>query len=139
MNSSETTLEDFYVVDTHALIWHLTSEKPLGKQPEAIFAAAERGETKLLVSAITIAEMYYANKKNRWFENFKETYQQLVSKPYIRLVDFKADHTLDFDQDMNVPEMHDRIIAGLARRIKAPLLTIDPLIKADETLRIIWN
>ena len=139
MNSLETTLEEFYVVDTHTLIWYLTNEKPLGKQAEAIFAAAERGETKLLVSAISIAEMYYANRKHHWFPDFKATYQQLAAKPYFRLIEFKADHALDFDQDANVPEMHDRIIAGLARRINAPLLTVDPLIKATQALRIIWD
>jgi PIN domain nuclease of toxin-antitoxin system len=58
------TLEPLYIVDTHALIWYLTDDRKLGKQASAIFAAAERGETQLVVSAIVVAEMYYANKKN---------------------------------------------------------------------------
>lgn len=139
MSSSGITLEALYVVDTHALIWYRTKDKKLGKQASIIFAAAEQGDTKLIISAISVAEMYYANKKHSWFPDFGATYRQLVSMPYFRFVDFEANHALDFDQDANVPEMHDRIIAGLARRINAPLLTVDPLIKATQALRIIWD
>jgi PIN domain nuclease of toxin-antitoxin system len=131
-------IEPVYVVDTHALIWYLTNDKKLGKQAAEVFAAAERGETRLIVSAIVVAEMYYANKKNKWFADFNETYRELRTKPYLRFVHFKADHVLDFDHDATVPEMHDRIIAGLARRIGAPLVAADPQITAANLVKIIW-
>lgn len=70
--------------------------------------------------------MCYANKKNKWFADFNETYRELGTKLYFRFVHFKADHVLDFDHDATVPEMPDRLIAGLARRIGAPLVTADP-------------
>lgn len=138
MSFSETSLEPLYVVDTHALIWYLINDQKLGEQAAEIFAAAERGETEIVISAIAIAEMYYANKKNRWFANFDDMYRRLKTKPYFRLVDFRADHVLEFGHDALVPEMHDRIIAGLARRLNAPLLTVDPLIKAANSVRIVW-
>lgn len=138
MSSSGMRIEPVYVVDTHALIWYLTNDKKLGKQAAAVFAAAERGETRLVVSAVVVAEMYYANKKNKWFADFNATYQRLKAKPYFRFVHFKADHVLDFDNDFAVPEMHDRIIAGLARRISAPLLAADPQITAANLVTIIW-
>jgi PIN domain nuclease of toxin-antitoxin system len=131
-------IEPVYVVDTHALIWYLTNDKKLGRQAAAVFAAAERGETRLVVSAIVVAEMYYANKKNKWFADFNATYRQLRAKSYFRFVHFKADHVLDFDNDATVPEMHDRIIAGLARRLNAPLLASDPQIIAADVVTIIW-
>ena len=138
MSSSGMRIEPVYIVDTHALIWYLTNDKKLGKQTAAVFAAAERGETRLVVSAIVVAEMYYANKKNRWFADFNATYRALRAKPYFRFVPFKADHVLDFDNDAPVSEMHDRIIAGLARRIGAPLLTADPQITAADLITVIW-
>jgi predicted nucleic acid-binding protein len=52
------TVEALYVVDTNALIWHLMDDKKLGKQAREVFAAAERGETRLVVSAIVMAELY---------------------------------------------------------------------------------
>jgi PIN domain nuclease of toxin-antitoxin system len=131
-------IEPVYVVDTHALIWYLTNATKLGKQASGVFAAAESGETRLVVSAIVVAEMYYANKKNQWFIDFNTTYQQLRSKPYFRFVHFKADHVLDFDNDAPVAEMHDRIIAGLARRIGAPLLSSDLQIAGANLVKVVW-
>jgi hypothetical protein len=62
----------------------------------------------------------------------------LRAKPYFRFVDFKADHVLDFDHDALVPEMHDRIIAGLARRLGAPLLASDPQIAEANLAQVVW-
>jgi PIN domain nuclease of toxin-antitoxin system len=126
------------VVDTNALIWYLTSDRKLGTQARQVFEAAERGETRLVLSAIAIAELYYANKKNGWFPDFQHMYQQLRSKPQFRLIPFTADQVADFDADSAVPEMHDRIIAGLARRLGAPLITADPLIASANVVQIVW-
>lgn len=138
MSSSGTSLEPLYVVDTHALIWYLTSDKKLGAQASEIFAAAERGETALIIPAIVVAEMYFANKKYGWFKDFAETFHKLRQQPYFHFVDFRADHTLDFERDDSVPEMHDRIITGLAKRLEAPLITSDSLIKLSNAVKIAW-
>ncbi len=138
MSSLETPVEPLYVVDTHALIWYLTDASKLGNAASQVFEAAERGDTLLIVSAIVIAEMYYANRKHRWFSDFAAVYTQIKSRPYFRLIDFKADDVLAFDADSAIPEMHDRIIAGLARRLGAPLLSSDAQIKAASLVTIIW-
>ncbi len=64
MSSTTTTIEPLYVVDTNALIWYLTKDQKLGGQAHQIFEAAEQGETQLILSTITMAEMYFANVKN---------------------------------------------------------------------------
>ncbi len=138
MSSSELRIEPVYVVDTHALIWYLTDDRKLGRSASRVFEAAEKGETRLIVSAIVIAEMYYANKKNHWFTDFGATYRDLRARPYFRFVHLKADHILEFEADAAVPEMHDRIIVGLARRLGAPLVASDPAISAAKLVDIIW-
>lgn len=138
MSSSGMKIEPIYVVDTHALIWYLTNDRKLGKQATTVFAGAERGETRLVVSVVVVAEMYYANKKHKWFADFNATYQMLRTKPYFRFVHFKSDHVLDFDKDVSVPEMHDRIIAGLARRLGVPLVASDPQITAANIVKVVW-
>jgi hypothetical protein len=85
-----------------------------------------------------IAELYYANQKSNWFADFEQLFQDLKSKPYFRFVPFTADSVLDFSGNKSVPEMHDRIIAGLARRLNAPLITIDPQITAAGLVEIVW-
>ena len=82
--------------------------------------------------------MYFANKKHGWFDDFGRVFQTLKTAPYLRFVPFVADHVLGFERDASVPEMHDRIIVGLAHRLGAPLLTMDPQIVASERVPIVW-
>jgi len=138
MSFSGTRIEPLYVTDTHALIWYLTNDKKLGKQASVVFTAAERGETRIIISAVVVAELYYANQKNNWFPDFNQLYHDLMAKPQFRFVPLVPDHILDFTRDRAVPEMHDRIIAGLARRLGAPLLARDPQIIAAHIAQIVW-
>lgn len=136
--SSSLKIEATYVVDTHALIWYLTNDKKLGKSASQIFAAAERGETLLVISAISIAEMYWMNQKRKIFANFAKTYEDLKANPQYQLYPFHPNDVLEFDLNAAVPEMHDRMIAGLARRLAAPLITMDPLIIAAKVVEVVW-
>jgi PIN domain nuclease of toxin-antitoxin system len=136
--TSRTRLEPLYVVDTHALIWYLKSDIRLSKTGQHIFEFAKRHETRLIFSAIVIAEMYFANKKHHLFDDFKQIYQNLKSESYVQLVNFGSEDVLDFDRDASIPEMHDRIIAGLAQRIRTPLLTQDASIIASGLVTVVW-
>lgn len=63
MSSTVTNPEPLYVVDTHALIWYLLNDKKLSTRAKALFEAAEQHQTMLIISAIVMAELYYANAK----------------------------------------------------------------------------
>ncbi len=138
MSSTTTSFELVYVVDTHALIWYLLNDKKLSGRAKAIFQAAEKNQTLLIMSSIVLAELYYANAKNKWFPDFGELYADLISRPYMRFVPVDHVHIPEFTQDATVPEMHDRIIAGVARRLGVPLITSDPLIKNAAIVTIEW-
>ncbi len=64
--------------------------------------------------------------------------EDLLETPYLQFVPFTPSHVLDFLKDDDIPEMHDRMIAGLARRLRIPLLTRDPKIVASDTVRVVW-
>ncbi len=132
------TINRHYVVDTNAVIWYLTNSKKLSLRASEIFTAAEQGKTQLYISSITIAEMYYANQKWALFDDFTQIYNALSSSTYFIFVPFYANEVLDFDRDFNVPEMHDRIITGVARRLNASLVTSDPLIKSSGIAHVEW-
>lgn len=82
--------------------------------------------------------MYYANKKWQWFDDFAKTYRDMKSRAYFRFVALRADDVLDFDRDAAVPEMHDRIVAGLARWLGAPLISSDPQITSAAVVTMVW-
>jgi PIN domain nuclease of toxin-antitoxin system len=136
-----TTPDEFeraYVVDTNVLIWYLTSNPKLSGPARAIFVAAEHGETILILSAITIAELYFSDKKFGHFEDFTSVYEALKTRPEFEIMSFNADDVLDFDRDSGVPEMHDRMIAGLARRLDVPLIASDVQIVKSGVVRTVW-
>jgi len=134
----EIRYEPLYIVDTHALIWYLTRDKKLSSTALKIFQAAERGETRLGLSVIVLAELYYANAKNKWFDNYGAVYNDIVSKSFFKFFPLDESHITDFDRDNAVPEMHDRIITGIARRLNVPLISADPLIIAAAIVKIVW-
>ena len=138
MSSPATNLEPFYVIDTHALIWYLLKDKKLSQHAQIIFQAAEQNQTLLVISAIVLAELYYANVKNKWFADFTKLYDDVIAKPFVRLVSVDHTHIPDFVLDAAVPEMHDRIVTGVARRLDAPLLTSDPLITLAGVVTVVW-
>jgi PIN domain nuclease of toxin-antitoxin system len=131
-------IEPLYVTDTHALHWFLTGNSKLSRSALAIFKAANRAETQIAISAISVAELYWVNKKWKDLPDFTATYQILKNSSEFLLVPLEADDVLDFDRDATIPEMHDRIIVGLARRLNAPLLTSDSAITESGIVRIVW-
>lgn len=72
------------------------------------------------------------------FQDFAKTYADLRARPYFQFVPFLPDDVLDFTQDNAVTEMHDRMIAGLARRLGFPLITSDANITASALAQIVW-
>lgn len=133
-----TTLEPLYVLDTHALIWYLKADPKLSPLALSICQAAEQKQTTLVVSVISLAEMYYVHQKKPLFADFSLLYRQLKVRPYLVFEPLLADHVLDLQKDAAIPEMHDRIIGGLARRLNAPLLSNDLQIQAAQVVQVIW-
>ena len=125
------------MLDTHSLIWWLTRDRNLSTAARQVIEAAQRRETTLVLSSITVAELYFWNRKNRLID-FPQTIADLRSRAYLEWVDFTVTDAIELDQEAHIPEMHDRIIAGLARRLRVPLVTRDPLITSAGDLRVLW-
>jgi predicted nucleic acid-binding protein len=116
----------------------LRDDPQLSPSARAVFAAAEANRTLLVVSAIVMAELYYVNLKRGWFADFASVFNEVVSKPFVRFVALEHRHVLEFAKNTAVLEMHDRIIAGVARRLGAPLLTADIAITTSGIVNVIW-
>jgi PIN domain nuclease of toxin-antitoxin system len=131
-------VEPVYVVDTHALLWHLTGDSRLSARATEIFDAADRGETQLVISVIVLAELYFLNQWRGSPLDFAAVYGRLSGSCACQFAAFNPSHVLDFSRDAGVTQMHDRIIVGLARRLRATLLTVDPVIAASGLVKVEW-
>jgi PIN domain nuclease of toxin-antitoxin system len=127
-----------FVVDTHALFWHLTRNPRLGKKAARVMnGAAVNGDT-LIVPSIVLAELYFLNIKLGLPLNCPRTYAALRTCAEYEFVDFAADDILSFDSHAVIPEIHDRIIVGVAVARRAPVLTKDQPIVNSGLVPTVW-
>jgi PIN domain nuclease of toxin-antitoxin system len=127
-----------YVADTHALYWYLINSPKLGANANNAFDEADNGQALIYIPSIALAELYFLNKKQAIKIDFAAKYKQLEQSGQFILTPFEASDVLDFDKDSAVKEIHDRIIAGVSRRLNAPLLTKDQNITASNVVKTIW-
>lgn len=131
-------MPDEYVTDTHSLYWYLTASTKLGVNARAIFGRADMGDCIILIPALVMAELYYLTVKLKGGLDFKSEYQRFVNAAQFQFVDFCAADTLTFPSLSAIPEMHDRIIAGVAYRYGIPLLTKDTTIVGSRLIQTVW-
>lgn len=126
-----------YVADTHAVHWYLIGSSRLGPRARASDAGTA-GTAVIYVSAITIAELFYLNQKAGQIPLFHDEWKRLREAAQFVLVPLTPDEVPDFELDAAIPEMHDRLIAGLARRLGATCITRDPEIIAGGVVPTVW-
>jgi predicted nucleic acid-binding protein len=103
-----------------------------------VFVAGEQGQARIYIPSIALAELYYLNVKLGQPLSFAEEYQKLADAGQFRFVDFRAVDLLCFEALAAIPEMHDRIITGVAYSMHVPLLTRDPAIIESKIVQTIW-
>ena len=127
-----------YVADTHALFWYLTASPRLGSQATQAFEEGVRGQAVIYIPAVVLAELYFLNEKVGRPLDFPSEYDSLRQSGQFVFVAFVPEDVLDFDVDAAVPEMHDRIIVGVARRLGAACLSLDPYIVDSGLAQVVW-
>lgn len=130
---------NYYVADTHALFWYLTASQRLGWRAKDAFAEASRGQAIIYLPAIVLAELYFLNEKLGQPFKFAIEYQRIQQSSQFVFIPIQPDDILDFDKDTLVPEMHDRFIVGVARRLGAACLSRDGAIVSSQSVPVIWD
>ncbi len=62
-NFREGAVMNRYVMDTHPLVWHLSSDERLSATAKRLFASASAGSDQVLVPGIVLIEMVYLVEK----------------------------------------------------------------------------
>ena len=128
-----------YVTDTHALYWYLIGSSRLGARAKEAFDEGVGGEAVIYIPVIVLAELYFLNEKVGRPLDFTFEYRQLVNSGQFVFVSLYPEDVLNFDEDTAVPEMHDRMIVGVARRLNAVCLTRDVAVIASEQVPTQWD
>ena len=129
----------YYVADTMALVWQLQGGRKLGLQARKILAEAEQERHTIAISGVTLMEVLYLSERGRISVDLVTLENLLAqSSNYVVIpVGFEvASATAAID---DIPELHDRVIAGTAAWLSIPILTNDPVITASRHVQTIWR
>lgn len=127
-----------YITDTMTLVLRLERRK-LPNRIKEIFEQAEKGENEIYIPAIVLAEIGYLSEKKRIeitlndVKNYFIQYKSIKEKKLTFMTIEKAFMIND------IPELHDRIIAGSALEHNIELLTNDPKIQHSKFVTTIWK
>ncbi|MDQ3042670.1 MAG: PIN domain-containing protein [Acidobacteriota bacterium] len=129
---------DFYATDTHALFWYLTASPKLGVNAKTAFDEGAKGNAVIYIPTIVLAELFFLNEKLNQPLDFNREFERFEQSAQFEFVGFAPENVKDFSQDSAVPEMHDRMIVGVARRLGVPCLTCDKEIVASRLVKVVW-
>lgn len=126
-----------FVTDTMGMSNRLERRR-LGPIARTVFEQTEAGRAVVHVPSMVFAEMLYLNERHRIEASLADVLHYLREYTSFREHALTLDVVLAAAQITDVPELHDRLIAGVARLLDLPLITNDPVIQASAFVRTMW-
>lgn len=126
-----------YVADTMAVILRLEKRRLPGSVKD-IFEQVENGLTSLAVPAISVAELAYLSERRRIAASLPELFKYVRQHERCSISPMTGHVVEQAFLILDIPELHDRLIAATARCLNAVLITNDPFIASSRHVRTIW-
>ena len=129
-----------YVLDTVGLARYLEGNIP--ETVDKIFDDADAGIAKIIIPEIVIGEFIYIALKGRLrVDNPRETIIEILTK--INDSDIFEIRGMEIDDwhiflDIEIPEMHDRMIVAIAKNLNALVITTDEKISKSGVVKVVW-
>lgn len=131
------TQRNEYVTDTMGLVLKL-EQRRMGSQAKSIFHQADRGEIRIHIPALVFAEILYLSERHRITITVQQVDAFLTSTPTYLPAPLTLPTILRAAEINDIPELHDRLIAGTAVAMHLPLITNDPVISKSTLVRCTW-
>ncbi len=120
-----------YATDTQALIKFLNGVKVINENADSVFRKADEGENIIVIPSAVLFEIGYLHEKQRIPVSVKNIRSLLENSLNYREEKLSIDIIDSSFEITDIPELHDRLIAGTARYLNIPLITNDPVILAS--------
>jgi predicted nucleic acid-binding protein len=127
-----------YVIDTMAIILKLEKRK-LPEKIKTIFNSVENGESGLIIPVMVLLEIGYLSEKKRIDIDLVDVYGYCNQYPGVRIKEISVETIKNTFKISDIPELHDRIIAGVAFELGLELITNDPIIGNSNYIKTIWK
>lgn len=127
-----------YLLDTHAIVWQELADPKLSPAAAGVFAEAEAGNARLILHPIVLAELYFLLKKAGRDSIFLPLVRKAMANPAYVYEPLTVGDVLRLGDFAEISEMHDRLIAIVADRLGATIVTRDPSIRSSPKARCLW-
>ena len=127
-----------YLADTVAIVRHLTEDRKQGKRAATVFEEADRGLHRIFISGVTLMEILYLSEAKRITVPLTELIAYIRKSRNYAVVPVDQQVVVAASRIDDIPELHDRIIAGTAYFLDIPIVSPDPLFVDSRFVRTIW-
>ena len=117
-----------YVIDTQAIIKFLNGQKVINDNIDQILKMTDEGKNIIIIPSVVIFEIGYLHEKKKIpisivdvEKIINSSFNYVEEKLSINIIKSAFEIT-------DIPELHDKLIAGTARYLNLPLITNDPVI-----------
>jgi len=130
-----------YVLDAHAVIWHLEANSRLSARVKSILADPV---SELVMPAITLAEAVCVVEKGRTrIPTVDALLHGVLSDPRIEILPLTLDVLLASRAATSVPELHDRLLVASGLMLQSAghvveLVTKDQSITQSGLIAVTW-
>ncbi len=126
-----------YVTDTQAIIKFMNGEKVISSKINTIFQDTDKGKNIIIIPSIVLFEIAYLHEKSRIPISIND--METIIKTSVNYMEEKLSIEIikTSFEITDIPELHDRMIAGTARYFDIPVLTNDPFILKSKFVKTI--
>ena len=128
-----------YLADTMALVQHLRGGRGLGRRARRILRQADQGHHTIVIFGVTLMEILYLSEHRRIPIDLGILGNLLAQSSNYTVVPVGFDVVKAAAAIDDVPELHDRLIAGTAAWLGILILTNDPVMMASRHVQTVWK
>jgi len=126
------------VVDTHALVWHLTDPARLGRGARRALEAADAARWICYVPAICLVELWLLQERGRLRIGPPQAIQTLAAHPGYSLLPLDLEQAIEFGSFPAVRDPIDRLILAASKATGSRLISRDVVLDGHGVERV-WD
>lgn len=127
-----------YVADTVAIVRHFSKSGKIGKAAKKILRDADRGETTIFISIVSMVEILYLAERCKIPLDFETAKSQLQGLDNYRILALDME-VVSAAETIQGLELHDRLIVASAVFLQVPIVTCDSVIRDSGIVQTIWS
>jgi PIN domain nuclease of toxin-antitoxin system len=126
-------------IDTHALVWHLSRPRRLGRAAARWLRDADGGRAHVLVPAIVAIELTLLRQAGRNTVGIPQLEALVAAQPAFSVLPLDLAQAREFALLETVRDPFDRMLVAAARAAGIALVTADTAIRDSALVDIVWD